>query len=211
MKLDYNKGAVPLYYQIRDIIKEKIISSEYEVGQKIETEKELEEKYNVSRITVRQAINELVQEGYLLRQRPKGTIVLGQNLLKEHIVKVKSFTEEMQERGLVPGTRSIRVFLNRANSHQAEKLKIKEGEEFYKLERVRTANEIPIVVFETYLPKRSPFNEENLKEIDSLYAFMSQHQINIHRTNECFEIGFASKSIAEKLEVEEDLDRKSVV
>ncbi|WP_035710448.1 GntR family transcriptional regulator [Salibacterium aidingense] len=204
MTLDFSKGAAPLYYQLEDIIKEKIMTNEYEVGQKIETEKELEEKYQLSRITVRQALNELVQKGYLLRQRGKGTIVLGQNLFKEQIVKVKSFTEEMRERGLEPGTLSINVSLLQANAAEAEKLKINEGEEFYKIERVRTANDIPIVVFETYLPNRAVFSEEKLRNIESLYAFMKQHHINIQRTSECFEVGFASKTIAEELEVEEE-------
>lgn len=195
---------MPLYYQLKNIIKDKIINNEYKVGQKIETEKELEKKYNLSRITVRQALNELVQEGYLLRQRAKGTIVLGNNLFEEHLVEVKSFTEEMRERGLEPGTLSIDVSILKANSIQAEKLKVKEGEEIYKVERVRTANQIPILVFETYIPKKYAFSETDLKKIESLYLFLKQNQIFISRVSESFEVSYANNMLAEKLDVKKD-------
>ena len=203
MKLDYSRGASPLYYQLKDLIKEKIINNEYKTGEMIESEKELQTKYNLSRITVRQALNELVNEGYLLRQRGKGTTVLGQNLFEERLVKVKSFTDEMREIGYVPGTLSTDVSLIKESKLLEEKSQIFEAKEVYKVSRVRTANDIPIVVFETYLPQITLFKEQSLKQMESLYDLFAQFQIKIQRVEECFEVSLATKSLAEKLNVQE--------
>lgn len=79
--LDYSKGSVPLYVQIYQDLKEKINNKTYEYGQNIPTEFELQEAYGVSRITVRQAIQALEQEGLVIRARGKGTVVAKQERL----------------------------------------------------------------------------------------------------------------------------------
>ena len=72
--IDYN-SAIPLYKQIYNSIKNKICSGELKPGDKIETEYELSVKYSVSRITIRNAVMELVEEGFLQRIQGKGTFV----------------------------------------------------------------------------------------------------------------------------------------
>lgn len=200
--MDFSKGAKPLYYQLKNIIKDRIINNEYKIGEKIETEKELEQEFKLSRITVRQALNELVQEGYLLRQRGKGTIVLGNNMFEEHLVKVKSFTEEMEDRGLEPGTLSFKISSIKPNDFLIEKFKVKEGDEVYRIQRVRTANELPIVVFETYLPKQYGFTESELTKIESLYQYFKEKKISIANVSESFEVSYANKILSEKLNVD---------
>lgn len=68
-------NIIPLYQQLADIIRNSITSGELKYGDKIPTEVELSEKYNVSRITVRAAINELVESGFLIKKQGKGTFV----------------------------------------------------------------------------------------------------------------------------------------
>jgi len=70
-----NRRDKPLYKKIKEIVKEQILSGKWAVGQCIPTEKELSEKFNVSRFTVRQSLLELTREGYLHRQAGKGTFV----------------------------------------------------------------------------------------------------------------------------------------
>ena len=78
MVLDRSKDSKPLYLQIKDILKHKIINNEYAVGSTIPSENELEDMFGVSRMTIRQAVNELVNEGLLRKERGrgKGTVVL---------------------------------------------------------------------------------------------------------------------------------------
>ncbi|SES11767.1 GntR family transcriptional regulator [Salipaludibacillus aurantiacus] len=199
--LNHNKGAVPLYQQLKEIIKDKIENGVYEVGEKIETEKELQEIYELSRITVRQALNELVNEGYLHRQRGKGTVVLGQKLFHEQVLQVKSFTEEMNERGYKTGTSYIDVSQVKASAEVARNLALDEGDDVIQLIRVRTANGIPIVVFDTYLSMKTGIKMADLETISSLYDFLTAKGINIHYVDECFEVVTADKRLASFLDV----------
>ena len=97
-KLDFGKGAVPLYIQIKKIIKDKILSKEYAPGDSLPSEAQLQEIFHVSRITARQAIAQLESEGLVERARGKGTRVLFQNKIEEQLAGIKSFTNEMLER-----------------------------------------------------------------------------------------------------------------
>ena len=69
------KAAIPLYQQVIDIIKNEINSGAYKAGARIPNEFELAESYKVGRVTVRRAIEELVQQGYLTKRQGKGTFV----------------------------------------------------------------------------------------------------------------------------------------
>lgn len=103
-QLDFNKGAIPLYIQIKKIIKDKILSNEYAPGDAIPSEAQLQKRFGVSRITARQAIAQLETEGLVERARGKGTRVIFQNKIEEELIGIKSFTNEMLERGITPGT-----------------------------------------------------------------------------------------------------------
>src|SRR5699024_6951974 len=94
MKVSRKKG--PLYLQIRDIIKDRILHGIYAIETNIPSEPELESEFNVSKITVRNAIKELVQEGYLEKRSGKGTKVI-QNTSTAKISRGKRFAEILVE------------------------------------------------------------------------------------------------------------------
>ncbi len=99
-KLNKMNDASPLYAQIADDLREKIQSGIWKTGDKIPPELDLCELYNVSRITVRKAIDELVRENLLYRERAKGTFVRDwEEAEDEHFTLVRSFTNEMKELG----------------------------------------------------------------------------------------------------------------
>ena len=91
--LDFTKGAQPLYFQIKQIFKEKMESGQYKIGEVLPSERELQKIFKVSRITVRQALNELVSEGYLSRKRGKGTFVIPHKI-EEELSVIKSFPKK---------------------------------------------------------------------------------------------------------------------
>ncbi|WP_102398792.1 GntR family transcriptional regulator [Haloimpatiens massiliensis] len=175
MQLDFNKGAPPLYYQIEELLKKKIENEEYVEGDILPSELELQEFFHVSRITVRQAINELVNEGYVKRTRGKGTTVIF-NKIEEPLSRIMSFTEEMKMRGYEPSTRFVKVDIIKANKVIAKNLDINEGEEVYKIQRLRYADNFPMVFFITYLKKELDLPLDEKEYEGSLYEFLSKNK-----------------------------------
>ncbi len=145
-------GAAPLYSQIREAIRAKIQSGELSPGAPIPTEVELQRIFNVSRQTVRQAVEALVTEGYLVRSRGKGTFVL-QRRIEEPLPKLVSFTQEMRSRGAEPSTRSAVASWVEPGPAVREALRVESGEQVLKIERVRCADGAVIVVLASYLPR----------------------------------------------------------
>ena len=87
MKLKYDVGDKPLWAQLFDILLDRIVSKEYNAGDKMPTDLEIMQEFDVSRMTVRQAMNKLINEGYIERRRGKGTIVLEKENKVETILK----------------------------------------------------------------------------------------------------------------------------
>ena len=97
---------VPLYYRLAEIVKEKILDAEFEIGDLIPTEAELKKEYGVSRITVRQAIDLLCKQGFLARERGKTPYVV-QSKLEHTFGPISSFTKNIRAKGFVPGTKVL--------------------------------------------------------------------------------------------------------
>lgn len=93
-----NKNSpIPVYYQLKEDIKEKINMGIWKIGQYIDSERELAEHYNVSRMTIRQALGELVQEGILIKEKGKGTFVCEPKVKQMDIM---SFSDMVNKMGL---------------------------------------------------------------------------------------------------------------
>src|SRR3954447_21073705 len=95
-------GPLPRYYQLKEIIRERIRSGEWPTGSLIPSERELCERYGISRMTARQSITELVTEGLLYREQGKGTYV-GRPKIAQQLLRLTGFTEDMQARAQKPG------------------------------------------------------------------------------------------------------------
>lgn len=142
---------IPLYYQLKQQILEKILSSELKVDEQIPIEIEMVAVLNVSRSTVRQAINELVAEGYLYRIKAKGTFVSKPKVDENFFQKLESFNQEMLQKGLTPSTKVLTLKAIPGIKDINKKLGIAADEKLIYLCRLRYANGEPIVYFETYI------------------------------------------------------------
>jgi len=200
--LDYTKGATPLYNQIKEIIKNKIITGIYPVNESIPTEKELQKDFNASRITVRRALNELANDGYIKSQRGKGTIVLKRNIVEEENHIDRSFTEHMKSKGITVGTKFSRLNTVMAVGKIAEALELELGHKVLELTRVRTTDETPIVIFKTYLnPDIVEITSEEVEANESLYYLLKQKGQFIKLKHEIFEVTLSMEWISGLLEV----------
>lgn len=146
-----DKAPVTLYYQLKEILINKVRSNEWPIGTKIPTERELCDIYKVSRITVRQALNELEKEGYLNRKQGKGTFVTAPKI-EQRLSKFYSFSEEIRKMGYAPETKVLDFNVVKADKDIASLLNLSEGAEVYSIKRLRLANGEPFALETSYIP-----------------------------------------------------------
>lgn len=141
------------YKQIERDILNRITSGYYKKNDMIPTELELTKTYNVSRVTVRRATDNLVAQGILYRTPGVGTFV--SKAPTQKIATLKSFTEEMEELGLKATTKVNTFTLKEADSKIADILGINENDMIYYIERFRYGNNDIYVFEKTYMPVKS--------------------------------------------------------
>mgnify|MGYP001062490516 CR=1 FL=1 len=147
-----NKGK-SLYYQLVDLLKDRI-ETQMTPHDKLLSERELCQHYGVSRTTVRLALQELENQGYIYRRHGKGTYVSDLSDKSSNLAGAYSFTEEMREIGRVPKTVILEFRQMEANKRIAKNLNIHLGETVFKLKRLRLADEEPLMVERSYLPAK---------------------------------------------------------
>lgn len=159
----------PLYDQLVDILSEKI-DHEYRPGDLMPSERELSERYGLSRTTVRLALQELERLGLVIRQHGRGTFVADRSAQTANLMQTYSFTEQMRELGRVPKTDILDFTELDADANMAEHVGVREGERVFKLKRLRSADGTPMMVEVTYLPVRKFLSlRRPLLESRSLY------------------------------------------
>ena len=110
--------------------------------------------FRCARTTVRQAVTELVQEGWLYRIKSKGTFVTHPKINQDFLKKLESFQEQMKRLGMKPSTSVLELKKMKADAEVAKALQLKEGAEVIFLFRKRFADGEPIVTIKTYLPAK---------------------------------------------------------
>ncbi|GGS79334.1 MULTISPECIES: GntR family transcriptional regulator [Planobispora] len=143
-------SPVPKYFQLREILLDLIESHELAVGTAIPSERELCQRFGLSRMTVRQAVDHLVSEGRLQRVPGKGTFVARPKI--EMALRLTSFSDEMRSRGMEPGSRDLDRRVIRASAHLARELGIQPGDEVHFIERLRTAAGEPMCIERSHIP-----------------------------------------------------------
>lgn len=195
--------AVPKYYQLASILRQKIDDGEWEPRTPIPSERQLETLYNISRTTIREAIDTLVQQGYLYREHGRGTFVSPQKLQKG-LMELTSFSEDLLKRGIQPG-QSIRSMERLIPPPKIlQRLELAPGTGVLCISRVRLGNDIPIGLQTSYLALREDqaITEQEMSESGSLYRIL-QEKFNIipSEADETLEVTLATAEEANMLEV----------
>lgn len=162
-------GAI--YLDVKNSLIQKINSSEYKAGDKIPSERMLSELYGVSRMTARQAITQLTNEGIVYREKGRGTFVSTKQFSQKN---VKSFTETLKEQGFDPSTKILEFATVHSLKEISAMMDLPSDTYYYKIKRLRLGNNVPIACETVYIPiQRCPGLKE--KEIgESLYAILEQ-------------------------------------
>ncbi len=202
MSLD-KQSPLPIYYQLKELLRENIVSRKWTPGTMIPSERELSERYEISRMTVRQALGELTREGILYREKGKGTFV-AEPKIQQALTSLTSFSEDMQTRGKHSGGKVLRLALVSAPVRVMEALKVSPDQKVLLLKRLRMAEEAPIAVESCFLhfPNVQDLLNENF-ENTSLYSLLSQKfEITPTRAQQKVEAGLCSSREKELLMIE---------
>ncbi|MDC3412214.1 GntR family transcriptional regulator [Aquibacillus sp. 3ASR75-11] len=146
------KSPLPIYYQLEEKIRHLINSEQLKPGELLPSEREYAEKYDISRMTVRQAINNLASDGLLIRLKGKGTFV-AEKKFEQSLQGLTGFSEDMRTRGLEPSNRMLSFKEQQADEKVASKLNIAPKDPIYVIQRIRLANDAPVALETNYVPK----------------------------------------------------------
>ncbi|MCP8617332.1 GntR family transcriptional regulator [Salirhabdus salicampi] len=196
-------SPIPIYFQIEENIKRLIHEQSLQPGDSIPSEREFSDMFNVSRMTVRQAIQNLVSEGLLYREKGKGTFIAHQKI-QQPLEGLTSFTEDMKKRGMTPGNRLLHFRKVQVKQSIAEKLKLELNEQVYEIERIRLADETPMAFETLYLPVS--LLQDLPKEIlhHSLYQYIEKLGLTIGNAQQIIEASTATEREANILGIEEE-------
>lgn len=163
----------PIYIQIHNEMKKTIESGEWEVGNRIPAERELAVVFGVSRMTLRQAIQTLVDEGILERHVGDGTYV-ARKKVQEKMSGVTSFTELMAEQGKVASSKTITYHVTTPSLSEIEKLQLIDGELVLRMERIRYADGLPICFEVATVPNKLVEGYSKAEITSSLYRTLEE-------------------------------------
>lgn len=141
----------PLYYQLKQIILKWIENEKYLPGDLLPSEKDLREMHDISRTTVRLALKELEQEGFIIRRPGKGTFVAC-NKMESGPRRLLSFTDEMVSFGFSPSSQIVSLEKEQPATRTAKLLEIGEESPVWRLERIRMADGAAMVTEINYIP-----------------------------------------------------------
>lgn len=197
-------AALPKYYQLAEIIKQRIEQGEWEPRSPIPSERQLETLYGVSRTTTREAIDTLVRQGFLYREHGRGTYVSPPKLQKG-LMELTSFSEDLLKRGIRPGQiiRDISRVVPPASVLQ--KLELPSGTRLLRLERIRLGNDVPIGIQTSFLvlDENQSISREEMESFGSLYRLLQEKFLIIpSEADETLEVTLATPEEAALLQID---------
>ena len=192
-------SPIPAYFQLMNSLKQKISEGEFPVGGAIPSERELADTLNISRMTVRQALSQLVQEGVLKREKGRGTFVSAPKIEQDNIM---SFSDAVRMRGITPITKLLHLSKDAASAQLCSLLDLKENEMVYHVKRLRIAGETPVGIEQNFIPEKFCPRLEQYDLTASLYnIFKTEYGFSIRHVDHVIEAGKPSKDERELLHV----------
>lgn len=205
-KNGFASSRIPLYYQVENVLREKIISGAFTAGQKLPTESELIDQFGVSRITVRQALAALAHENLIDRRQGSGTFVAQRRTRKRKFEGVTHLTgslDELIEMGLDTPVKMLEINCIEADKHEAELLQVKPGTQVYMLKRLRLHEGMPYSLIVNYLPQEigEKLTEEEFSSGTILQTIENKLGYRLHDARQQIKAELADPYVADLLNV----------
>lgn len=193
----FTKNGIPLYYQLKEHIYKDIMDN-YQAGDLLPSEGEIESRYKVSRITVRKAIEELSRDGVVVKMQGKGTFVRDQKILYDANI-IGSLTQRLETQNYELRTKSIE-YISISSDHYVKSLL--NCNEILCIKRFRTLNGAPFAMMLNYIDATRVPELENRFNIESLYTFYtSEYGVKFYHAEETVESKGATIEQANALEI----------
>jgi len=193
------QSASPLYHQLMQRISIDIERGIYPIGSRIPPEHELEEQYQVSRVTVRRALAELTEKGLLERKQGKGTFVSVPQM-QQNLKSLHSFHDACRLNGMIPGTQVVMICETDADENDLSGLNMKPGSRVLEILRLRLADHEPVVLENNHFSLAySYLEDEDLS--GSLYMILKEYGAEPVQAIHDISLCFASEDQAELLRI----------
>jgi GntR family transcriptional regulator len=195
----------PIYLQLREVIRSRIEDGEYLPGMAIPSENDLADTYKINRMTVRNAIDALVNEGILKRVQGKGVYVIG-NKVERDLETLGGFTQTMRSRNTRPSTKVLAKTLRKAGDKYSLVFGIGPADDIYYIKRICSADDEPISLEEIFIPK---YVVPELEGVDlgvfSIYDVYDFYGINITKAWQTLDLTKLDPRDARMLEIDPEL------
>lgn len=199
-KLD-RTSPIPLWFQISERLRHAIEAEQLRAGERLDNELELCEQFGVSRPTMRQAIQALVQKDLVIRRRGVGTIIANRRISRP--VALTSLFDDLAASGRKPSTKVLALEEKAADPETAEKLQVEVGDPVLRLRRVRSAEGYPLALMSNMIPIKvlaAPLIAEDL-EAAGLYSVLRAQGVRFHTASQTIGARTASSKEASLLEI----------
>jgi GntR family transcriptional regulator len=194
-------SPVPLYYQVAQAIEHAINTGALAPGDRLENELSLTSRLGLSRPTARQAIQELVKKGLLVRKRGVGTQVVRSQFRRTEALS--SLNEDIIKAGKIPSTRLLEYSVGPLDQDIRDAIDVAavSESEFIKIRRLRLADDVPLAILTNYLPTRFEITEEDMQS-KSLYACLRSLGVNLKIAHQQISARLMTDDEAELLDAE---------
>jgi GntR family transcriptional regulator len=202
---DIDKNSfVPIYYQLQELLVGKIESGELKPGDKLPSENELVDQYDISRNTAQKAIRALVNWGLAQRVQGKGTFVCNKSVTLS-ITASLSLTSEIIGLNKVPHSHILQAKIIEASMDIANKLNIPKDSKIYIIQRIRSVDDLPLMIQTSYIPVTylPDLLDKNLEDKSLFATIMDEYGIKIDRASEIMRAVSVTKFEGEMLEIPE--------
>jgi DNA-binding GntR family transcriptional regulator len=193
-------GPIPLYYQVEQRIEKAIMEGALPAGARLENEVALAGRLNLSRPTIRRAIQDLVDKGLLVRRRGVGTQVVHGRVTRG--LELTSLFDDLTKGEQKPTTQLLFYSADKANDTVADRLGVPIGSPVLHIRRLRIANGVPVAVLENWLPEHFLDISEGELSVLGLYEILRGRGVTIRVAKQ--KIGARTANTAEAGHLEID-------
>ncbi len=195
-------NALPLYYQIETILRRKILSGEFEPGSNIPSESKLIDEFQVSRITIRQALALLEQDGLIVRRRGKGTFV-PDSIRSMKAPRLNGTMEDLINMSKQTDANVLEVTMTEAPEHVKKHLKLEGNSQVLRIKKIRSVDGEPISYVQNYLPFDigSQINQDDLKSKPLLVILEEDLGISLVESLQTLEASIADAEVTSLLQI----------
>ena len=200
-----NTEGIPLYIKIRESLRERILSGELERGQRLPAEEELATQFGVSRMTVRQGISDLINDGLMYRRHGVGTFVSFPHIERDHS-RLTNFFDNSNLQGIKAEANILNVTVIPAKPRIAKALMISRQDPVINIETLRKADHVPVTLHDAYFPQYlfpdlAGGNAEPL-DVQNLWTKFEAYGYPVNRAVQKLEARLADQDLAAILKIQ---------